>query len=463
MHRRALHVTSLVIVAVAAAAVGSSLPGMLLAQAPATQGRAKAAPDVPIEPKAPSSVKEGTTWVPPLPTTGEVAAPTGWQQPGDETPAMPLTLLRLPRTNIWRAKYPALDFHVHARGLTSKAAYDELIALMDDIGMGAIVNLNAGTGAELDKVLAEGVPYKDRVANFITFSADGINEPGWSQKFAAEMERAFKAGAQGMKVSKQLGLGAKNPDGSFIQADDPRLDPIWDMAAKYDKPVMIHTSDSIGRFYPIGPKNERFEAGLWEKSGDTSGNYYKNGYPAPEVIEKARENMHRKHPRTRFVNAHLAMLYYDPEKLAKLLETYPNADVEVSATIQDLGRAPRLWREFLIKYQDRVLMGSDGSPDRGVKDFWEPHWRFFETFDEYFEHPAQVRTPGGSPGHGRWNISGAGLPDDVIRKIYYENALRRLPALKASINKQLGDRRISMLQVSDWTAPASGVGVRRAR
>ena len=164
MSRWSLPLTSLIVVAIAVATTVSSLPGSLLAQAPA-QGRGKATPDVPVEPKAPASVKEGATWVPPLPAMEDVAPPSGWQQPGDETPPMPLTLLRLPRTNIWRAKYPALDFHVHARGLTSKAAYDELIALMDDIGMGAIVNLNGGTGAELDKVLAEGVPYKDRVAN----------------------------------------------------------------------------------------------------------------------------------------------------------------------------------------------------------------------------------------------------------------------------------------------------------
>src|SRR5690606_31588802 len=193
---------------------------------------------------------------------------------------------------------------------------DQLIALMDDVGLGAIVNLNGGTGDDLDAVLKAGEPYRDRVANFITFSAEGINEPGWSEKFAAEMERAFQAGAMGMKVSKQLGQGATNPDGSFIQADDPRLDPIWEMAAKYDKPVMIHTSDSIGRFYPISPKNERYEAGLWRQPGDTSGNLYESG-PPHEVIERARENMHRKHPKTRFVNAHMAMLYYDPEKLAR--------------------------------------------------------------------------------------------------------------------------------------------------
>ena len=128
------------------------------------------------------------------------------------------------------------------------------------------------------------------------------------------------------------------------------------------------------------------------------------------MIEKARENMHRKHPKTRFVNAHLAMLYYDPQKLAAFLDTYPNADVEISATLQDLGRAPRLWREFIIKYQDRVLMGSDGNPGRGADEFWIPHWRYLETYDEYFYHPAQIRTPGGSPGHGRWNISGSACP-----------------------------------------------------
>jgi predicted TIM-barrel fold metal-dependent hydrolase len=388
---------------------------------------------------SPAQQRGGTppVTVPPLATPDEIAPPPGWKPDGHVPPRMPITLARLPRTAIAKAKYPAIDFHVHAPDLTTDAAYKDFVALLDRIGVGAVANMDGGTGARLDAVLKAGEPYKDRVANFITFSADGINEPGWSQKFAAEMERAFKAGALGMKVWKTLGLTAKNPDGTFIQADDPRLDPIWEMAAKYDKPVMIHISDSIGRFYPISPKNERYEAGLWAKPGDTEGNYYQNGYPAYEVIERARENMHRKHPKTRFVNAHLAMLYYDPAKVAKLLDTYPNADVEIGATVQDLGRAPRLWREFIIKYQDRVLLGTDGGPERGIDDFWTPHWRFLETYDEYFEHPAQLRTEGGSPGHGRWNIAGIGLPDAVLRKVYYENALRHLPALKASITRQL--------------------------
>ena len=396
-------------------------------------------PDAPLEPRAPATVKEGEVWIPPLPPMEAVAPPSGWVTSGPDVPPMPLTLLRLPRTNITRARFPAIDFHVHARELTTTAAYQHLVALMDSIGMGAIVNLNGGTGPALDAALKTGEPYRDRVATFLTFDPEGINEPGWSQKFAAEMERGFNAGALGMKVFKSLGQGVRNADGTFIQCDDPRLDPIWAMAAKHERPIMIHTGDSIGRFYPIGPKNERYEAGLWRRPGDTSENLYVEG-PRREVIEKARENMHRKHPKTRFVNAHLAMLYYDPQKLAAFLDTYPNADVEISATLQDLGRAPRLWREFIIKDQDRILMGSDGTPSRGADEFWIPHWRYLETYDEYFSHPAQIRTAGGSPGHGRWNISGIGLPDPVLRKVYYQNALRHLPSLRPSIEKQLAAR-----------------------
>ncbi|MGB2694655.1 MAG: amidohydrolase family protein [Dehalococcoidia bacterium] len=405
------------------------------------QGWAGAAPspEPPLEPRAPANVKEREVWIPPLPSMEAVAPPAGWVSSGPDVPPMPLTLLRLPRTNITRAKFPAIDFHLHGRGLTTPAEYERFVKLLDSIGVGAVVNLNGGTGRELDTVLKAGEPYRDRVATFITFSGEGINEPGWSQRFAAEMERAFKAGVLGMKVSKALGQQLKNRDGSFIQADDPRLDPIWEMLARYDKPVMIHTSDSVGRFYPIGPKNERYEAGLWRRPGDTSGNLQESG-PPHEVIEKARENMHRKHPKTRFVNAHMAMLYYDPQKLAAFLDKYANADIELSAAFQDVGRAPRLWREFIIKYQDRVLFGTDGSPNRGADEFWTPHWRTLETLDEYFYHPAQIRTVGGSPGHGRWNISGLGLPDDVLRKVYYENALRRLPSLRASIEKQLAGR-----------------------
>lgn len=389
-------------------------------------------------PTPPPGLAEGATWIPELPSMESLDPPPGWQPSTTEVPWMPATLLRLPRTNIKRAKYPAIDFHLHAGDTTP-----DLIKLMDRVGLGAEVNLNGGTGAALDRALKASESYRDRVADFVTWSpvVNGvdINDPRYPEVWAAELERGFKAGAMGLKVLKNLGLGAKNPDGSYIQADDPRLDAGWEMCAKYKKPVMIHLSDSIGRFYPISPANERYEAGLWHGSGD-AGNYYKNGYPSPATIEKAREHMHAKHPNTIFVNAHMAMLYYDPAKVAALLDTYPNAMVEISATVQDLGRAPRFWREFIIKYQDRVLFGTDGNPRSDPDTFWMPYFRFLETNDEYFEHPAQIRLPGGSPAHGRWNISGIGLPDPVLRKIYYQNALKYLPSLRPSIDRQLAAR-----------------------
>jgi len=352
---------------------------------------------------------------------------------------MPKALMKFPRTHITRAKFPAIDFHFHGGGLKSAEDYRRMIQLMDQTGIGVICNMDGGFGKTFDENMKVGEPFRDRIIHFARLNFEGINDPGWSARTAAELERCFLAGAAGLKINKVLGLDLKNADGTYIQSDDPRFDPIWEMCAKHDKPVMIHTSDSYGRFLPIGPENERYEAGLWRTSPE--GNYYKTGQPAPGVIEKARENMHARHPKTRFVNAHMAMLYYDMDKVAALLDKYPNADVEISATVQDLGRAPRMIRKFFLKYQDRILFGSDGNPGRGMEEFWVPHWRFLETYDEHFDHPAQLRSPTGAPLHGRWRIYGIGLPDDVLRKVYYANALRYLPPARATIEKQLAARR----------------------
>jgi len=216
------------------------------------------------------------------------------------------------------------------------------------------------------------------------------------------------------------------------------VDPIWEMCAKYNRPAMIHVTHSYGRFLPIGPENERYEAGLWRRSPE--GNYYQTGHPTPEVIEKARENRHAKHDR-RFGNAHFAMLYYDMDKVATLLDSFPNAGIELSATVQDLGCAPIIIRKFFPKYQDRILLGSDGNPGRSIDEFWIAHWRLLETFDEHFDHPAQLRSANGAPLHGRWSIYGIRLPDDVLRKAYYANALRYLPAARPPFEKQLAAQR----------------------
>lgn len=355
-------------------------------------------------------------------------------KPTHEQNPMPRNLLIVKRTDIKKAKYPAIDFHFHAR-LQAPEDYEKMIAVMDEAGIGVLCNMNGGLYETLDGNLKVGEPYKDRIIHFARPVWEGINEPGWSEKTAAELERAFQAGAQGLKIDKALGLELKNPDGTYIHCDDPRLNPIWEVCAKYDKPVMIHVSDPIARFLPIGPENERWEAGNWRS--DPTGNYYGTGRPHYTEIWKHQENMLAKHPNTRFVLGHVANMVEDLERAGNLLDRYPNADVELSARFQDLGRQPYTARKWLVAYQDRVLFGSDGNPGREVEQFWTPHWRFLETDDEDFDHPAQMLSPTGVPLQGRWRIYGVFLPDGVLRKIYYENALRYLPSVRESIRTQL--------------------------
>jgi len=360
-------------------------------------------------------------------------------KPAPEQGPMPDSVLVVKRTPIEKAKYPAVDFHFHGRRMETTEDYAKMVEIMDQAGVGVICNMDGGFGETFDKNMEISEPYKDRFLQFARVDWEGINEPGWSEKAAAELDRCFRNGAAGLKISKRLGLDVQNTDGSYVQCDDERLDAIWETCAKHDKPVMIHVSDSVGRFQPIGPKNERWEAGQWRS--DVEGNYYGGGYPSPDDIFAARERMLNKHPDTRFVHAHIGMMGYDLERVAKLLDKYPNSDMEVSARIQDLGRQPFSGRKFLMKHQDRVLFGTDGNPSRKIERFWTPHWRYFETDDEYFDHPAQMLSPLGAPLQGRWAIHGAYLPDDVLRKIYYENALRYLPAARETMQSRVADAR----------------------
>lgn len=336
--------------------------------------------------------------------------------------AMPKTLLVVDEHIPEKAKLPAIDFHVHARSLQSRADYEAFVQVMDAVGLAAICNMDGGFGETFDKNMELVQGFEDRVLHFARVNWEGINEPGWSEKAAAELERCFDEGAHGLKISKRLGLELQNEDGSYIQTDDPRLDAIWQACARRKKPVMMHVSDPVARFHPIGPENERYEAGMWRDN--TEGNYYETGQPHYDEIFEAREKMLQKHPETTFVMAHVASMGWDLERVKALLDAHPNVHVEISARLQELGRQPYTARKFFLEYQDRILFGTDGAPDRDPDDFWRPHWRFLETDDEYFDHPAQMLSPLGAPLQGRWKIYGLFLSDEVLGKVYRENALR---------------------------------------
>ena len=360
-------------------------------------------------------------------------------KPAPEVPAMPKALMKFPRTPISRVKFPAIDFHFHGRELKTVADYQKLVRLMDQTGIGVICNMDAGFGKTFDNNMKLDEPVRDRIVQFARVDFEGINKPGWAAKAAAELDRCFRAGAVGLKINKVLGLDLKNPDGTYIQSDDPRFDPIWEMCARHNKPVMIHTSDSYGRFLPIVRRTSamRPACGAMTPRAITT-----RPVSRPPRSSKRRARICTPSiPRPASSTPTWRCCTTTWIRLPPFWTSIPTPTSRSRPAVQDLGRAPLWIRKFFLKYQDRILFGSDGFPERGIEEFWVPHWRFLETFDEYFDHPAQLRSPTGAPLHGRWRIYGIGLPDDVLRKVYYTNALRYLPSVKASIEKQLAARR----------------------
>lgn len=352
---------------------------------------------------------------------GEPPAEGEFQSSPPQT-AMPTPVLKAKRTDVAQAKLGAVDVHFHGGRLASADDYRGLAAELDEVGVAMVWSMDGGDERPLeqDLELAEAIP--GRLVHFARLNYEGINESGWSEREAEKLQQAFDLGAAGLKVWKDVGLEFQNPDGSYIHVDDPRFDSIWQTCARNAKPVLMHLSDPPARFEPIGPANERFEAGMWRDSPE--GNFYGSGKPHFNEIFEHRERMLAAHPETTFVLAHMASMGWDLARVASLLESFPNAHVELAARLQELGRQPYTTRRFLIAHQDRVLFGTDGVPGRDPDQFWRPHWRFLETDDEYFDHPAQMFSPEGAGLQGRWKIHGVFLPDDVLEKIYRINALR---------------------------------------
>ena len=248
---------------------------------------------------------------------------------------------------------------------------------------------------------------------FANVNFNGAGAPGWKEKEIAGLEQAVKDGAIGLKIFKNLGLSAKKADGSRLKVDDPDLDPIWQTAARLNIPVIIHVADPAQFFEPIDYKNERWlELALFPNR-----QYPREQFPSFEDLMGERDRMFARNPKTRFINAHFGWHGNDFGRAAKHLDTLPNVVLEVGAVLYEFGRQPRASREFFTKYQDRVLFG---------KDAYEPseypyYWRVFETNDEYFDYYRGY--------HAFWKLNGMGLPDAVLRKLYYQNALRMTPGL----------------------------------
>jgi predicted TIM-barrel fold metal-dependent hydrolase len=326
----------------------------------------------------------------------------------------PPSSLVVPEHKVTRARYPFIDVHSHQ---SLGANYERLSQQMDAMNMRVMVNLSGRTGDALATAVrnAQGAA-PGRFVFFANLQFSGIDNPDWGANAAAQLERDVKAGARGLKIFKNLGLDHNDPSGKRVPVDDPRLDPVWRKAGELRIPVLIHTAEPRQFFDPHDRNNERWLE-LKERPERARP---PSEYPSWATIIAEQHRVFRKHPRTTFINAHLGWLGGDLAHLGALMDSLPNMYTEIGAVLAELGRQPRFARQFLIKYQDRVLFGKDSyRPDE-----YHTYFRTLETADEYFPYYRRR--------HAFWRMYGLDLPDEVLKKIYYRNALRIIPGLDAS-------------------------------
>lgn len=350
----------------------------------------------------------------------------------------PRSMLQVERTPVLQARFPVVDVHTHPRYRLrhSPAALDAAVATMDEQNIAVCVSLDGRLGAELAEH-AEYLwsKYPQRFVIFANIDWRGDGDPrrpetwdchraDFGRRMAAALADAQQRGASGLKVFKRLGLAYRNPDGSLMAIDDPRWDPIWAACGRLGMPVLIHTADPAAFFQPVDATNERWE----ELHRHPDWNFSGDAYPSREALLAARNRVIARHPETVFIGAHVGNNPEDLQTVGQWLETYPNLHVEIAARIAELGRQPYTARRLFLKHADRIMFGTDGPR---AAERLQAHWRFLETFDEYFRY---AETP--FPPQGLWNIYGIGLPDDVLKKVYYENAARLIPGVRERLQAQ---------------------------
>jgi predicted TIM-barrel fold metal-dependent hydrolase len=284
------------------------------------------------------------------------------------------------------------------------------------LNIGVYISADGLTGQRLQAAIEAiaASPYPDRFRVLAGIDLQGVGGPGWEERAVAQVEADIAAGAVGVgEIPKSLGLTTRKADGTRLAVDDPVLDPIWETLGRLGVPVFIHTGEPQEFFEPLDFENERWlELALFADRR----NYEAGGLTFNELMEE-RDNLFRRHPNTLFIAANLGWHANDLGRAARMLDEFPNLMFDLGAVLYDLGRQPRAVRDFFIQYQDRLLFG---------KDSYQPteypyYWRVFETADEYFDYYRGY--------HAFWKLYGADLPDDVLRKVYFENALRIFPGL----------------------------------
>jgi predicted TIM-barrel fold metal-dependent hydrolase len=357
------------------------------------------------------------------PTSAEKAAPPATDDIRDLKLRdwQPRSMMVAPTTERLRPKFPAIDVHNHLGGGKATLTPDRVAGYlreMNEAGVRTVVDLDGGWGGQLTETLdALDNSHPDRFLTFALINFDGIDDANWSQRETRRLEESFRAGAKGLKVHKTLGLTYRYKDGHLMPVDDPKLDPVWAACGKHKRPVMIHSGDPAAFFTPLDKYNERWH----ELNEHPNWLFYGDRFPSQSAILSQLMRVVARHPETTFICAHFGNNAEDLATVAKWLDSYPNMVIDIDARISELGRQPYTARRFFLKYQDRIMFGTDTPPRR---EAYRVYYRFLETDDEYFDCAASHHL------QGFWRIYGIFLPDDVLEKIYHKNAERVLFGLR---------------------------------
>jgi predicted TIM-barrel fold metal-dependent hydrolase len=344
--------------------------------------------------------------------------------------------LIVPQSDIKSASSSVIDVHTHffVKGKHDPELLDRYVQMMDRNRIAVSVSLDGQLGSQLDAHIAYlWTKYPNRFAIFanIDFRGKGsedkpaswaCNQPSFVFDTVETLRAEFKKGRIcGLKFFKDFGLRWRNGDGSLIQIDDPRWDPIWDTCGELGIPVLMHTADPSAFFRTADETNER----IVELRSRPEWAFVGPEFPSRESLHQARNRVIARHPKTLFIAAHFGNDAENLTELAKWLDEFPNLMIEFSSRINELGRQPYSAKNFFEKYQDRILLGTDGPfPEERLRIYW----RFLETFDEYFHYSEKSPPP-----QGDWRIYGIGLHGDILRKIYSENACRVIPGLASKL------------------------------
>lgn len=330
----------------------------------------------------------------------------------------PRSTLVTEQRHVPRAKYPFVDVHLHQTRCVTAQCLDGLLKDMDALNMAVMVNspVRGGGGARFRQFSdAQKGHAPKRFAAFTNLDETALDDPGYAERAARLLEDDIRAGAQGLKVWKHFGMGLKDAGGNRIPLDDPRFDRAFETCGRRGIPVLIHTADPKPFWDPMDRFNERWLELKTHPRRNASALDVKW-----ETLIAEQRRLFARHPRTRFINAHFGWMAHDLGELGRWMEKLPNMYLEISAILGELGRQPRAARAFFIRFQDRILFG---------KDTWNTaeypyYFRVLETADEYFDHLRRYQA--------YWKVYGLDLPDEVLRKVYYRNALRIIPGLDAS-------------------------------